>query len=173
MPRNSRHLIGDIHEIATRIAAINNHIATAIAELADAGPGYPTSSGSGGVPTLNADGKPRGLDRYLLTPDPARDDHAAIDRALAGALAQVTVAHHLVVQWSAAGPSTRPREVATLPGECVACGRIETGRLRSGLCDACRQSWKRYQERATRESSSGDRAEWMLERRRDILTAEL
>lgn len=172
MPRATRHIIHDIHEIATRVAAINTHIVTAITELADAGPGYPTSSGSGGVPHLNADGKPRGLDRYLVAPDPARDDHAAIDHALAGALAQITAAHQLVVKWSEA-PSSRPDEVATLPGECVACSRINVGRLRSGLCDACRQSWKRYQERAARECGGGDRAEWLLERRRDILTAEL
>ena len=171
MPRATRHIIHDIHEIATRVAAINTQINTAIAELVDAGPGYPTSSGSGGVPTLNADGKPRGLDRYLVTPDPARDDHAAIDRSLAMALDQITLAHQLVVKWSQDQPS-RPVEVATLIGECVACGHLSSGRLRSGLCDACRQSWKRYQERAGRECAGGDRAEWMLTRRRDVLTAD-
>lgn len=170
MPRTTRHLVHDITEIATRVSAINRDIVTAVAELLDAAPGYPTGGGGGGQRQLNDDGKPGGLDRYLMAPDPAGDDHASMDRALAMALAQITLVHHLVTKWSA-DPKPPATDQTLTGGDCVACGTYCPGgatRLRAGLCNACRMAYRRWQQRG-----GSERADWLLERRRDTSTADV
>ena len=145
-------------------------------ELIDGLPGYPTSTGGAGTaPSLGAGGTPGGLDRFVTAADPAADDmrllrQSAIAAANAGRTMLAVSGRWLNV--------TTPEDRQQLRGggDCHACGiycsGAATDRLRSGLCDACRQSWRRYQERTADERGGGDRGDWLLERRRDILTAE-
>jgi len=145
-------------------------------ELIDGLPGYPTTTGGGGAPSLGAGGTPGGLDRFVTQSHPAADDMRTLRQgAIAAANASrsaLSVAH----RWLATPvlPVDEPR--ARSGGDCVACGLYCSGaerdRLRSGLCDACRQSWRRYQDRAAQQMGSGDRGDWLAERRRDILAAE-
>ena len=170
MARPTRTITRDVIEITQRIAAVNEQLVAAMAELIDAQPGYPTSSGGGSAPQLSADGKPAGLDRYLLVVDPAVDDLNAIDRAVATARDQVAIIHRLVGKWSVT--ERLATEASPSAGaDCVACGTYCPGgttRLRAGLCNACRMAYRRWTERG-----GSDRGEWMLERRRDALAAEV
>lgn len=160
-----------------RLGEVLRLLPTLWPELIDALPGYPTSTGgAGSAPSLGVGGTPGGLDRFVTAADPAAEDmrllrQSAIAAANAGRSA-LNVAH----RWLAAPRPTDDTASARGGGDCHACGvycsGATTDRLRSGLCDACRQSWRRYQERTAHERGGGDRGEWMLERRRDILAAE-
>jgi hypothetical protein len=84
-------------------------------------------------------------------------------------LNQATVLHDIVTRWGAPSESiheggVKPRRTAS-GGDCVACSTYCSGthndRLRAGLCDPCRKHWQR---------STLERGDWMLERRRALLT---
>jgi hypothetical protein len=84
-------------------------------------------------------------------------------------LNSAVVVHGLVTGW--ADSSTSPHEGGVKPrrtasgGDCVACSTYCSGthndRLRAGLCLACYQDSRR---------STLERGDWMLERRRNLLT---
>jgi hypothetical protein len=134
--------------------------------------GYPTNTGGGGGGgTLNEAGKPAGLERYLGSDDPARDDLRLLVAHLRTIHAANRLALDLVGRWITTVPGVeggRALPAKTLSdGNCVACSAYCTGtdedRLRSGLCNACRVSLHRYTN-----DRRGDRGDWLLERRRHL-----
>jgi hypothetical protein len=142
---------------------------SALANLRDAQPGYPTATGGGGAPRLDAAGNPPGLDRYLDQPDEAALNANLILTHTRQMLNSAVVIHGLVTGW--ADSSTSPHEGGVKPrrtasgGDCVACSTYCSGthndRLRAGLCMPCYQDSRR---------STLERGDWMLERRRALLT---
>lgn len=155
-------------EIIARLSALQPNLATAMASLRDAQPGYPTATGGGGAPRLDAAGNPPGLDRYLNQPDPAAHDLRTLITATGQMLTAAAVVHDIVTRWGAASNNNHeggiaPRRVIS-GGDCLACGAYCSGahndRLRSGLCMSC------YQDR---RRSPLERGEWMIERRRSLL----
>ena len=154
-------------EIIARLTALQPHLAAAMEALRDAQPGYPTATGGGGAPRLDAAGNPPGLDRYLDQPDPAAHDLRTLMTKTSQMLNAVSVAHDVVLRWGA--PSDNHHEGGVAPrraasgGDCVACGCYCSGahndRLRSGLCVACYHDQRR---------SPLERGEWMLQRRRAL-----
>ena len=158
-----------ITEIIARLSATHQHITPCIANLRDAQPGYPTATGGGGAPRLDAAGNPPGLDRYLDQPDPAAHELQLLIKTTRQMLNQATVLHDIVTRWGA--PSENHHEGGVKPrrtvsgGDCVACSTYCSGthndRLRAGLCLACYQDSRR---------STLERGEWMMQRRRALLT---
>ena len=156
-------------EIIARLTALQPHLAAAMEALRDAQPGYPTATGGGGAPRLDAAGNPPGLDRYLDQPDPAAHELQLLIKTTRQMLNQATVLHDIVTRWGA--PSDNHHEGGVKPrrttsgGDCVACSSYCSGthndRLRAGLCMPCYQDSRR---------STLERGEWMLERRRALLT---
>lgn len=169
-------LRAELLDAQARITDLLRTLPDLYAELIDAMPGYPTSTGGGGAPSLDAAGQPSGLDRFVTTDHPASADYRALRRDFIATANAARHAHHIAARWLAepVRPDGEPR--ARSGGDCIACGiycsGAATDRLRSGLCDACRQSWRRYQERSAQQRGSGDRGDWLAERRRDILAAE-
>ena len=171
MPRISHADVKRQHlEIIARLMAMQVDLPSALANLRDAQPGYPTGgSGGGAAPTLDAAGNPPGLDRYLDKPDEAARNADLILTYTRQMLNSAVIVHGLVTGW--ADSSTSPHEGGVAPrrtasgGDCVVCATYCSGahndRLRAGLCDPCRKHWQR---------SSLDRGEWMLERRRNLLS---
>ena len=171
MPRISHTDVKRQHlEIIARLMAMQVDLPSALANLRDAQPGYPTGgSGGGAAPTLDAAGNPPGLDRYLDKPDEAARNADLILTYTRQMLNSAVIIHGLVTGW--ADSSTSPHEGGVAPrrtasgGDCVVCATYCSGahndRLRAGLCDPCRKHWQR---------SSLDRGEWMLERRRNLLS---
>ena len=171
MPRISHADVKRQHlEIIARLMAMQVDLPSALANLRDAQPGYPTGgSGGGAAPTLDAAGNPPGLDRYLDKPDEAARNADLILTYTRQMLNSAVIIHGLVTGW--ADSSTSPHEGGVAPrrtasgGDCVVCATYCSGahndRLRAGLCDPCRKHWQR---------SSLDRGEWMLERRRNLLS---
>jgi len=160
-------------EIIARLTALQLHLAAAMEALRDAQPGYPTATGGGGAPRLDAAGNPPGLDRYLDQPDPAAHELQLLIKTTRQMLNQATVLHDIVTRWGAPSESiheggVKPRRTAS-GGDCVACSTYCSGahddRLRAGLCDPCRKHWQRWNV-----ANNGDRGEWMLERRRNLLS---
>ena len=152
--RNATHKLTDsIHRLFT----ISTTLPTALRNLRNAAPGYPTSSGGHGGPTLNEDGTPQGLDRYLS--DPVSRDQNEIANLVERIHSDTIRLLYLSNTWTA---DSKP--LPTKSADCEACGTHVTGtandRLRAGLCDACRMNWKRWQEQ-----NSGDRHEWLWQRR--------
>lgn len=170
MPRISHADVKRQHlEIIARLMAMQTDLPSALANLRDAQPGYPTGgSGGGGAPTLDAAGNPPGLDRYLDKPDEAARNADLILTYTRQMLNNAVIVHSLVTGW--ADSSTSPHEGGVAPrrtasgGDCVVCATYCSGahndRLRSGLCVACYHDQRR---------SPLDRGEWMLERRRNLL----
>lgn len=154
-------------EIIARLTALQPHLAAAMEALRDAQPGYPTATGGGGAPRLDAAGNPPGLDRYLDQPDPAAHDLAMLITKTSQMLNAAAVVHDAVLRWGA--PSDTHHEGGRGPrravsgGDCVACGAYCSGahddRLRAGLCVACYHDQRR---------STLERGEWMLQRRRAL-----
>ena len=162
--QRSRHAL----EILARLSAATERLGAASAALRLAQPGYPTATGGGGSPRLNAAGNPPGLDRYLTMPDPAAADARRLDTLLAHLLAEATELHSIVNTWATVVTDQPTIERRASGGDCLACSRYCSGadgdRLRAGLCNACRMHWRRWQgDNPTRE-----RGEWMLERRRTV-----
>jgi hypothetical protein len=90
-------------------------------------------------------------------------------------LNQATVLHDIVTRWGAPSDSiheggVKPRRTAS-GGDCVVCATFCSGahndRLRAGLCNPCRVHWQRWNA-----TNNGDRGEWMLERRRALLSVD-
>ena len=164
MKRTIKDLGRDVHEIAQRIVAIEELLAPAIAHLRSNQPGYPTGAGVGGGSSLNEDGTPVGLERFVFRRDPAAEDLEQLDRLLLTCRRQTAEVHRLVAVWATESDRGEP---STNGGECVACGRFCAGahedRLRAGLCPACRTSWTRW-----RSSNKGDRFDWLRGRRAEI-----
>lgn len=161
----------------TCIAEALRQLPAAWDEMTDNLPGYPTSTGGGGgLSTLNADGNPGGLERFVTAPNSAGEDMRALRRSAIAATNAARSALEVTRRWTGSAVTLAEEPRARSGGDCIACGIYCSGsvadRLRSGLCDACRQSWRRYQERGATEQGGGDRAEWLLTRRRDILAAE-
>jgi hypothetical protein len=156
-------------EVIARLTAMQVDLPSALANLRDAQPGYPTATGGGGAPRLDAAGNPPGLDRYLDQPDEAAQNANLILTHTRQMLNSAVVVHGLVTGW--ADSSTSPHEGGVKPrrtasgGDCVACSTYCSGthndRLRAGLCLACYQDSRR---------STLERGDWMLERRRALLT---
>lgn len=155
-------------EIIARLSAMQTHLGDCLANLRDAQPGYPTATGGGGAPRLDAAGNPPGLDRYLDQPDPAAHELQLLIKTTRQMLNQATVLHDIVTRWGAPSDNhheggVKPRRTAS-GGDCVACSTYCSGthndRLRAGLCDPCRKHWQR---------STLERGDWMLERRRALL----
>lgn len=165
------HLRRTIVETIARLRAIEGVLPAAVDALRDAQPGFPTSSGGGGsTPTLDAAGNPPGLDRHLVTPDPARDALRRLDQSSTELLRSATLMYDIVTRWSATiDPHAQPKiERRASGGDCVACARYCSGadgdRLRAGLCNACRMHWRRWQG----DNPLRDRGDWLLERRRTV-----
>ena len=156
-----RHLL----EIGARLNQIAPRLTQATRNIRDQQPGYPTSSGGGSTPRLDAAGNPPGLDRYLDRPDPAAQASRRIDQILTNLLTQVTELHSIVTTWTTdIDPAHQPViERRASGGDCLACGTYCSGasndRLRSGLCNRCRMAWVR---------SGLERGEWMIVRRREL-----
>jgi len=161
-------------EIIARLKAMQADLATCVANLRDAQPGYPTGgSGGGGAPRLDSAGNPPGLDRYLNIADPAAHDLELLCKQTRQMLNSASVIHDIVARW--ADSSTSPHEGGIAPrrvasgGDCVVCATYCSGahndRLRAGLCNSCRVHWQRWNV-----ANNGDRGEWMLERRRALLS---
>jgi hypothetical protein len=148
-----------------RLSAILAELPDAIDNLADAQPGYPTRTGGGGSSSsLDAAGNPPGLDRHLVTADPAAHDQRRLTTLIARTNSDAVDLVDIVTRWTRSeveGGQRIARQVSG--GDCVCCSRFCSGalhdRLRAGLCDACRKSWAR---------SDKERGEWMLERRRAL-----
>lgn len=158
-------------EIIARLTACQADLASALASLRDAQPGYPTATGGGGSPRLDAAGNPPGLDRFLNQPDPAAHDLRVLAQSTLQMLTAATVVHDIVARWGSAASSDheggrKPRRTVS-GGDCVVCGTYCSGahndRLRSGLCMPCYQDLRR---------STLERGEWMLERRRSLLNVD-
>jgi hypothetical protein len=161
-------------EVIARLKAAQAHLIPALANLRDAQPGYPTATGGGGAPRLDAAGNPPGLDKYLGAQDPAAHDLRTLELMTSQAMIAAAVIQDIVTRWGAAqapghegglGPRRSPSG-----GDCVVCGTYCSGnaatndRLRAGLCVACYSDARR---------SPLERGEWMLERRRALaLTVE-
>jgi hypothetical protein len=170
MPRTSPNdLKRQQLEILARLTAMQIHLADALDALRDAQPGYPTATGGGGAPRLDSAGNPPGLDRYLNQPDPAANDLRLLVTSTLTMLNAATVAHDVVARWGVVSDDhheggVKPRRTAS-GGDCVACSTYCSGahndRLRAGLCLACYQDSRR---------STLERGDWMLERRRNLLT---
>ena len=159
-------------EIIARLTAMQTHLATCVANLRDAQPGYPTATGGGGAPRLDAAGNPPGLDRYLNQPDPAAHELEQLIKTTRQMLNAATVLHDIVTRWGAPSDSIheggiKPRRTAS-GGDCVACSTYCSGthndRLRAGLCMACYQDYRR---------TTLERGDWMLERRRALLNENI
>lgn len=171
MPRISHADVKRQHlEVIARLMAMQVDLPSALANLRDAQPGYPTGgSGGGAAPTLDAAGNPPGLDRYLDKPDEAARNADLILTYTRQMLNSAVIVHGLVTGW--ADSSTSPHEGGVAPrrtasgGDCVVCATYCSGahndRLRSGLCMPCYQDSRR---------STLERGDWMLERRRSLLT---
>ena len=156
-------------EVIARLTAMQTHLATCVANLRDAQPGYPTATGGGGAPRLDAAGNPPGLDRYLSQPDPAAHELELLIKTTRQMLNQATVLHDIVTRWGAPSGSiheggVKPRRTAS-GGDCVACSSYCSGthndRLRAGLCMACYQDYRR---------TTLERGDWMMQRRRALLS---
>jgi hypothetical protein len=159
------------------LAEVLRQLPAAWDEMTDGLPGYPTSTGGGGSSsTLNAAGHPGGLDRFVTAPNLASEDMRTLRRSAIAATNSARSALEITRRWNLTSPTGEHVARVLSGGDCHACGVFCSGaerdRLRSGLCDSCRQSWRRYQERTASEQGGGDRAEWLLTRRRDILAAE-
>jgi hypothetical protein len=156
-------------EIIARLTAMQIHLGDCLANLRDAQPGYPTATGGGGAPRLDAAGNPPGLDRYLSQPDPAAHELELLIKTTRQMLNSATVVHDIVTRWGAPTESiheggVKPRRTAS-GGDCVACSTYCSGthndRLRAGLCMACYQDYRR---------TTLERGDWMMQRRRALLT---
>lgn len=155
-------------EILARLTATTPLIGEASAALRLAQPGYPSATGGGGSPRLDAAGNPPGLDRYLTMPDPAAHDTRRLDTLLVQLLAAATELHSVVLEWALPVTDQPTVQRKASGGDCLACARYCSGadgdRLRAGLCNACRMHWRRWQG----DHPTRDRGEWMLERRRTV-----
>lgn len=170
MPRTTPNEIKRQHlEIIARFSAMNTHLAAAMEALRDAQPGYPTATGGGGAPSLDAAGNPPGLDRYLDQPDPAAVELRLLETITKQMLNGASQLHDIVTRWGDGSASIHEGGVkpprTSSGGDCVACSTYCSGahndRLRSGLCMPC------YQDR---RRSTLERGEWMIERRRNLLS---
>lgn len=151
--RQQQHLINDtLHRTLT-----NHHLLpTANTNLRNAQPGYPTSAGNGNGPNLNDDGTPPGLDRHLT--DPVTKDQQEINKLIERMHTDSIRLNTLLTNWTTHTDTTHN----TNGSDCEACGTHITKpeRLRAGLCNACRMHYRRWCE-----TNSGDRHEWMWQRR--------
>ena len=175
--RDYDKLRAELLDAQGRIAELLRILPELYAELIDGQPGYPTSTTGGGSATLDAAGHPGGLDQFVTQPDQAAEDLRALRRSAIAAANSTRTATDVARRWLPTERVIDPAEPRPRSGgDCIACGIYCSGsvtdRLRSGLCDACRQSWRRWQERSAHEQGSGDRGDWLLTRRRDILAAE-
>lgn len=159
-----RHAI----ETLARLTATVEHLGAADHALRTAQPGYPTATGGGSTPRLDAAGNPPGLDRYLDTPDPAAHATRRIDTLLAQLLTAATELHSVVCEWALPVTDQPTVQRKASGGDCLGCARYCSGadgdRLRAGLCNACRMHWRRWQG----DNPTRDRGDWMLERRRTV-----
>ena len=166
MTRPIGYILTDLSAAHRNISRFGPAVREAHANLRDAQPGYPTSTGGGGSsPRLNEDGTPSGLDRHLLGNDQAAVDLAMLDaltRRLRNTAADIA---RIVDAWTGKiEPGSQPViERKASGGDCLACGTYCSGahndRLRAGLCDPCRKAWSR---------STLERGDWLLERRRQL-----
>lgn len=163
-----RHAI----EILARLTATTEHLGAATTSLRNAQPGYPTATGGGGSPRLDAAGNPPGLDRYLDVPDPAAHASRRIDTLLAQLLGAATELHSVVLEWALPVTDQPTVQRKASGGDCLACARFVSGsvddRLRAGLCLACYQHHRRW----AIEHDNADRGDWMLARRRELREAD-
>jgi hypothetical protein len=162
----------DLVEALARITAIQTSLEAAYAELRFQQPGFPTSTGGGGsAPQLQDDGHPGGLDRIVLSEDPAAHDLSTLSRA-AGQINDRAAELHRVVSVWASGAANPKAKHSLSGGDCHACGRYCSGsatdRLRAGLCNACRMAW----QRAHAVDSRLERGDWLLARRRALMELE-
>lgn len=171
---NQRHRY--IVEALARLTASAPLVAPATAALRDGQPGYPTATGGGGSPRLDAAGNPPGLDRYLAIPDPYADDQRRLDQLLPSIVRQIDEVQSILTRHGTTiDPTAQPTiERTRSGGDCLACGRYCSGnaatddRLRAGLCSACRMHWRRW----SYANPTRERGEWMLERRRSLADDE-
>jgi hypothetical protein len=150
--------ITNIHTTITLLTQITDQLQTAITELQNNQPGYPTNTGTGNPPTLTPAGTPTGLDRYLNNKDIARTDWNRLHTAAQHTLTNAATIHQIVTTW--ANPAHPPTQHPN--SQCLTCDHYTTNkgndRLRSGLCQACHRSW-------TRARTTTDRGTWMLQRK--------
>ena len=165
MRRTSKDFHRDVVDIAKRIVAIHERIDTAVENLREVQPGYPSGVGSGGgAPSLNDAGKPQGLDRFVMRRDPAMIDLRQLDERLYKARVEMREIHRIVSIWST--PQRIGGEIVerTAGSECLVCARYVSGsstdRLRAGLCNACRMRLSRW-----KKTNRGTRHDWMTAER--------
>lgn len=140
------------------LTQLQPHLTDTIQELQLNQHGYPTNTSSTGTtPTLNPDGKPAGLDRYLNQPDPAAQDLTTLKHTITQLHHHTLQLHRIITTWTS---PTTPQQL-TRGADCLACTRYvpntDTDRIRSGLCATCHRSLLRSQQ---------DRGEWLLQRRK-------
>lgn len=155
----------DVMDIAKRIVAIHDRLDVAVANLRDVQPGYPSGAGSGGgAASLNDDGKPQGLDRFVMRRDPAMADLRQLDERLYKARVEMREIHRIVSIWSSSQQIGGQPVERSAGSECVVCARYVSGsatdRLRAGLCNACRMRFSRW-----RKTNGGTRHDWMTAER--------
>lgn len=155
---NHRTII-NIHTTITLLTQITDQLQTAITELQNNQPGFPTNTGTGNPPTLTPAGTPTGLERHLHTRDQAKTDLTQLNNAALQLLTPAATIHRITTTW--ANPAHPPTQHTH--NQCLTCDHYTTNknndRLRSGLCQACHRSW-------TRARATTDRGTWMNQRRK-------
>ena len=127
-------LRAELLDAQARITDLLRTLPDLYAELIDAMPGYPTSTGGGGAPSLDAAGQPSGLDRFVTTDHPASTDYRALRRDFIATANAARHAHHIAARWLAdpVRPDGEPR--ARSGGDCTACGIYRPTALGSVRC---------------------------------------
>jgi hypothetical protein len=153
---NHRTII-NIHTTITLLTQITDQLQTAITELQNNQPGFPTNTSQSNMPTSKPS-TPTGLDRYLTGRDQAKTDMHQLNTAALQLLNPAATIHRITTTW--ANPATPP--TAHTHNQCLTCDHYTTNkandRLRSGLCQACHRAW-------TRARATTDRGTWMLQRK--------
>lgn len=153
--KHNVHLLTDtLHRTITNITITPSAMTNIRQNL----PGYPSGGGTGGGTKLNDDGTPPGNDRHIG--DPVTRDNNEINRIIERMHADSIRLNVLLTEWT----TTTDKTGDTNGSDCEACGVhiVKPERPRAGLCNACRMSWKRW----LANGNNPDRHEWMWQRRR-------
>ena len=153
---NHRTII-NIHTTITLLTQITDQLQTAITQLQNNQPGYPTNTSQTNLPT-STPSTPAGLEQHLHTPDQAKTDLHKLNTAALQLLTPAATIHKITTTW--ANPAHPPTQHPN--SQCLTCDHYTTNkandRLRSGLCQACHRAW-------TRARATTDRGTWMMQRR--------
>jgi hypothetical protein len=153
---NHRQLTQLLNDTMHRTLTNSHLLTSALTNLRNSQAGYPSGSNGGTGAHLNDDGTPPGLDRHLN--DPVTKDRQHIDTLIERMHADSIRLNVLLTEWT----TITDTQTDTTGSDCEACGAhiVKPERLRAGLCNACRMHFRRWCE-----TNSGDRHEWMWQRR--------